>query len=236
LGCPRQPNPFANLRTTASRGRKDITALSTGEVTALASAARRVHGQEYGAEVAALIILAAYSGMRRGKLAVLSWADVDFKAGPINVSKTLSADVEVLAPTNSKPRVIALPPIAANALRVVPRHLHRSRVFSTSNGKLLTRGNFHYVWQPRPRRCGQAQAALPRTTSPRRPYYVDVLGLHPTDAARQLGHSDAGQLLLSVDVHPDQDRSLERLHNAFKTTEQLPSVSDWRRHGGDAHA
>jgi integrase len=63
-----------------------------------------------------VIEFAPYTGVRRGELCVLTWADIDFKSSRVNVSKTLSDDREVLPPKNGQTRSIVLAPQAAAAL------------------------------------------------------------------------------------------------------------------------
>ena len=69
------PNPFANLRLEQSRGRKDLIALTVEELDELADTALAVHG-EFGPTFRAMILFAAYVGLRPGELFALERSDV----------------------------------------------------------------------------------------------------------------------------------------------------------------
>src|SRR4051794_26510246 len=76
-------NPFKGL-SRKTRGCKDKIPLSDAELDLLCEFALRIHGS-YGAMMRALILFAAYSGMRPGELFALRWSDVDFEAMRIQV-------------------------------------------------------------------------------------------------------------------------------------------------------
>lgn len=73
--------------------------LTSDELDQLCECAREVHGG-YGENFRTLILTAAYTLMRPGKLFVLEWSDIDFERNEISVSKTLSADRFVELPKN----------------------------------------------------------------------------------------------------------------------------------------
>lgn len=207
-------NPFANLGLPSAPGRRDLTPLTEEEVHDLAATARRVHGPHYGAEVAALILMAAYTGMRRGELVVLTWDDINFGNEEVRVSKTLSNDREILPPKNSKPRTVVLPRPAADALRAAPRHLGRARVFGSARGSLLTKSNWHYTWDPVRRDFGQPNLdfhELRHFTA----NHMLTLDVAPWLVAEQLGHSDGGQLVIRLYGHPDKRLFRERIREAY---------------------
>jgi integrase len=77
-------NPFKGL-SRKTRGRKDNIPLADSELDRLCDYAPRVHGA-YGPMMPALILVAAYSGMRPGELFALRWSDIDFAAMRIHVS------------------------------------------------------------------------------------------------------------------------------------------------------
>lgn len=67
------------------------------------------------------VLLAVTTGMRRGEILALTWADIDFKAGNLVVTKSLEqtrAGLTIKAPKTAKGRrTIPLPGLAINALR-----------------------------------------------------------------------------------------------------------------------
>lgn len=67
-----------------------------------------------------LILLAVATGMRRGELLALTWPDIDFETGIVNVSKSLEETDEglrVKTTKSGKPRRFAVPAAAIEALR-----------------------------------------------------------------------------------------------------------------------
>lgn len=77
-------NPFANLRRRRSRGRADIDTLDELEVLSLADLALVVWG-DFGAVIRAMILFAAYSGIRPSELWALRWSDVRFASQELRV-------------------------------------------------------------------------------------------------------------------------------------------------------
>jgi integrase len=71
-------NPFANLGHAKSRGRRDIEVLKADEVQRLADCAVEAWGEGLGKELKAMILFAAYTGLRRGECSALEWGDIDY--------------------------------------------------------------------------------------------------------------------------------------------------------------
>ena len=74
-GLHQGPNPFANLRLEQPRGRKDLDALTEKELERLAECAAAVH-KDYGPTFRAIVIFAAYVGVRPGELFALRRDDL----------------------------------------------------------------------------------------------------------------------------------------------------------------
>lgn len=73
-----------------------------------------IHG-DYAPQMRALILVAAYTGMRPGELYELRWTDIDLAANRITVSRRLYKG-RVDVPKNGEPKRIALPPPARDVL------------------------------------------------------------------------------------------------------------------------
>lgn len=229
-----EANPFSNLRLAQSRGRRDITGLTPSELHQLAETAKRVHGA-YGEQYAAMITFAAYTGLRRGELCVLEWSDIDFDANEISVTKTLSNDTEVLPPKNGKPRRVVLPPQAREALRSVPRGINHDRIFSTVRGRRFSKSTFHYAWNPVRQAFGRPDLDWHELRHFTATYLIEELRLPPRQAAHQLGHSDAGRLLMTLYAHPDEDRMRDEIKQAFDRVAPPVSLEERReRRAADA--
>ena len=212
-----QHNPFTNLRLETPKGRKDITALTEPEIEQLAELAREQHG-DYGEEAAALILFAAYSGVRPGELAALRWCDLDIANRRATISRALDGQGGVKTPKNGRPRRIVLPPQALRALSRLPRPLDEDEpVFHTARGKRLTKGTLAYLWRPIAA-AWRANGGRDLDLHELRHACATLLlerGLAPADVAVQLGHTDGGRLVMTLYGHPDEDRARDRLDLAF---------------------
>jgi integrase len=212
-----QHNAFTNLRLETPKGRKDITALTEPEIRRLAEVAREQHG-DFGDEAAALILFAAYTGLRPGELAALRWCDLDIPNRRATISRALDGQGGIKPPKNGKPRRIVLPPQALRALSELACPLDEQEpIFHSPRGKRLTKGTLTYLWRP--------VAAAWRVSGGRdldlhelRHACATLLlerGLAPADVAVQLGHTDGGRLVMTLYGHPDEDRARDRLDVAF---------------------
>jgi len=229
-------NPFANLGHPKSRGRRDIEVLKADEVQRLAGCAVEAWGEGLGKELKAMILFAAYTGLRRGECSALEWGDIDFAAKKVTVSKTVSNDSEILLPKNGKARRIALAPIAEQALREMHRHLHRDRVFAPPTGKFYTKSSWHYYWHPIRVKFGKPKYAFHELRHYCTTWLVFVVRLEARKAARQLGHADA-KLVETLYAHEDENEALseikEALHHPPKT-DDVKSLDEHREQRGQS--
>jgi integrase len=102
-------NPVADVEKPPVRQSGDIEVFSPKEVWALVRAA----GDE---QDAAIYLMAAFTGMRRGELLALRWRDVDFERSSVRVRASYYAGA-LTTPKSGKVRTVPLAPNAADALR-----------------------------------------------------------------------------------------------------------------------
>src|SRR6185503_6571022 len=105
-------NPFRGL-TRRSRGRSDQHPPTEDELSRLLDACA-VHGW-YAATMRSLITFAAYTGLRPGELFALEWSDVDFDVMRVHVRRRVY-NGRVDLPKSGRTRVVAMPPVARDAL------------------------------------------------------------------------------------------------------------------------
>jgi integrase len=211
-----QHNPFTNLRLETPKGRKDLIALTEAEIDRLATAARETHG-DYGDEMAAIVLFAAYTGVRPGELGALRWADLDPANRQAVISRALDGQGGEKPPKNGLARPIILPPRALEALGMVTRHRDSPWVFHSPRGKRLSKGNLNYLWRP-VAAAWRARGGRDVDLYELRHACATLLlerGLTPADVAVQLGHTDGGRLVQILYGHPDEERALDRLQMAF---------------------
>lgn len=216
-----QHNPFTNLRLETPKGRKDLIALTEPEIDRLAVVARETHG-DYGDDMAAIILFAAYTGVRPGELAALRWSDLDPANRHAVISRALDGQGGEKVPKNGLARPIILPPRALEALGMVTRRSQSPYVFHSPRGKRLSKGNLSYVWRP-VAAAWRAQGGRDVDLYELRHACATLLlerGLRPADVAVQLGHTDGGRLVQILYGHPDEERALDRLLMAFSADGQ----------------
>jgi integrase len=140
------------------------------------------------------ILLAVTTGMRRGEILALTWADVDKKAASLTVTKSLEqtkAGLSVKTPKTAKSRrAIPLPALAAAALR-----RHRAQ---QSEARLLLGGAYQDLGLV----CARADGSheQPDSFSKKFQLFLSAMNL-PKIRFHDLRHSHATHLLRQG-VHP----------------------------------
>lgn len=207
------PNPFANLRLEQPRGRKDLIALTLSELNELADCALRTLG-EFGTTFRALILFAAYVGLRPGELFALERSDIRFDE--VAIRQSLDGTGHIKKPKNGKERIVILPPSAREVLAGVLPRIDVPWLFTTPRGRRFGKSSHLYYWN-------QVRAAFGR---PGMEFYelrhfcathLLELGVSHADVAVQLGHTDGGTLVMSTYGHPSEDGARERLKRAYTT-------------------
>ncbi|MGI8632519.1 MAG: tyrosine-type recombinase/integrase [Solirubrobacterales bacterium] len=95
----------------------------------------------------AMILFAAYVGLRPAEMFVLRRADLDFAQGLVRIHQSLGATGEITAPKNGKARTVVLPPPAADALRALQSRPDSPYLFTTSKGTRFTKTTHYYHWR-----------------------------------------------------------------------------------------
>jgi integrase len=205
------PNPFASMRLEQPRGRKDLIALTEAELHDLAGCAVRVHGA-FGPAFRAMILFAAYVGLRPGELYVLERSDVG--TDEVVIRQSLDGTGRIKRPKNGKERRVILPPPAREALRDVPGWVDVPWLFATPRGKRFSKGTHLYYWRPVRAAFGRPTMDFYELRHFCATHLLD-LGVSHADVAVQLGHTDGGALIMSTYGHPTEEGARERLKRAF---------------------
>lgn len=208
------PNPFANLRKAQSRGRRDITALTEPEVEALADLALEVH-EDFGHTFRAVVLFAAYVGIRPGELFALERGDV--RGDEVIVRQSVDSTGQLKAPKNGKQRIVILPPPAAAALMEMAPRLDLPWLFTSRNGRRFSKTSLTYYWRPLKAAFGRPDLDFYELRHFCATHLLER-GVSPADVAVQLGHTDGGALVMSTYGHPSEDLARERLKNAYRET------------------
>lgn len=220
-------NPFAELRLPGSRGRKDLVTLTEAELAALADVAlsEQMELGEFGAEYRAMVLFAGYVGLRPGELFALRREDVSGQLCLIERSRSRTGEV---GPTKTgRSRTVVVPPPAQEALKDVAAH-PSGLLFTSPAEKMWSQALHHRYW------------SLLRRFA-KRPHF-DFYGLRhtaatlmlergatPWDVAVQLGHTDGGQLVMSLYGHPSEAGARSRLLAAWDDVQPLRSADSSAR-------
>jgi integrase len=170
------------------------------------------------ARFSALIIVAAFSGLRWGELAALRRCDVDLDAGTVRVPRKLAAlrnRMEVGPPkSDAGVRVVALPAVAVTALRGhLATHVKQdpeALIFTGDKGGLLRTGNF--------RRTVRWAAAVKEAGIPAGFHFHDLrhtgntlaaaAGASTRELMHRMGHSSMRAALIYQHATSERDREI----------------------------
>jgi integrase len=192
-------NPFDGLSGSKGRGRADQHPPTLKEFATLLDATD-VFGV-YGAQLRHLLIVGAYTGMRPGELFELRWPDIDLKTNRITVSRRLYRG-RVDVPKNGRPKTIALPPPARDALLRQPTRAGEL-VFTTKTGSRLTASTMTGYWSQIKARAG-LDFDLYLTTKHLGVHLLYKAGLSARAIAAQMGWSERNvEALLRTYGHAD---------------------------------
>lgn len=184
---PRNPAQFIK---NPKASRREMEYLSESEVKALIDAT----DERYRC----LIMFACLTGCRQGEILGLRWADIDFASGKVYVRQTLQLGSFYEPKTEKSKRVVIIPPILVDALKV-----HQARqavelesndhdlVFPNLTGKPMHGRNLtQRVLEPALKRAGIRKVGFHAL----RHSYVSMLvnaGENIKFISKQVGHSSA---------------------------------------------
>lgn len=238
-------NPFARLGLAQSRGRADIVVLTRDEVDDLSQTALRVHGDVFGAEVAAMIQWAAYTCCRPGETFAARYSRLDGDTYDVREQFNSRLGREA-GPKHGSTGLIYVPEPARAAVLDRPRRLGDDLMFRTVRGRQFSAPSWHYTWQPvrsafvaglgkaHPLRKRLAVDPADRLDFHELRHFgasfmLNVLELEPWVIAEQLRQSDGGALVLKLYGHPERRVAIDRLRRAFGAGSARPANIDVRR-------
>jgi len=135
-------------------------------------------------------IIAFFTGMRFGEMAVLKWGNIDFKLGIIKVRETRVRGVEKIPKTESSYRDIdILPPVREALEELKKNNTNNSEyVFLNKAGRpLLPNSINNHTWKPALIKAGLKPRSLYQTRHTFATLMLDS-GEHPGWVHRMMGH------------------------------------------------
>jgi integrase len=218
-------NPVASVERITVKRRPEFAVLTPVEVQALARATTTDQD-------AALILTAAFTGLRLGELRGLRWRDVDFANQIVHVRRSHygAANTVEGPPKSGQSRSVPLIDIAARALDDLSRRERHTapddRVFCTPTGDVLDDGQIRTAFYTaldaagidRDRGTGKALVFhdLRHTFGT-----VAVQAFPLSDVQAYMGHADIATTMLYVH-HTPQHAAADRLGQLVADSGQVP--------------
>jgi integrase len=224
------PNPFARLGLEQPRGRKDLVALTESEVSALADVALETCGA-YGSQFRAMMLFAAYVGLRPAELFALERSDIH--RDEVVIRQAVGGDNEVKKPKNGRERIVILPPAAREALRELVIWPDVPWLFVTPRGLRFSKNSHYYYWRPVKAAFGRPEMDFYELRHFCATHLLE-LGVSHADVAVQLGHTDGGRLVMETYGHPTETGARERLKQAYGMNVGRIDPARGSRHGRKA--
>lgn len=209
--------------------KKDINVLDEKQIQRFLNAAKSKNIKVY-----ALLATALYTGIRRGELLALEWADIDFKNSRIKINKQVYKH-EKTSTKNNKSRLVDIPDILINILQEYKKQqtVISKIVFCNSSGKyihpsLLERNYFCATLKLLNKNLPEDEQIKIRFHDLRHTYATILLskGVPIKYVQEQLGHSSAK---MTLDVYASYMPSvkfealniLDNLHNTESNRAQI---------------
>lgn len=238
-------NPFAGLQLGRSEGRKRIKTLDYEQMLKLLDVAHEIAGPAFRAMCA----MAAVTALREAETFALSPVDVNFTEQEVTVAWQFRSKVKApnagqpderwAPPKNGEVRTVALPPLAAEALRQVPVPVDGPLrppdgapiwLLTPDRGAHFTVRTHDYYW-----RQVRAAAGFPKMQFHELKhfagwYMLNVLKIEPHYIAHQLAHKDT-DLLFDLYGHPEEQVANDAIKEAYAranraNVRRLQSVDD----------
>lgn len=221
LGLTDARNPFAELRVRRGTGRKHLDPPSPAVIEDLA----RVALETGGPVLRALILTAAWAGLRPGELFALRPSDVDLAAREIRVERQwVTKTAAETAVKNGRPRTAVILDPAADALRDALAAADRLVFATPARGSRFTQGNLHYWWNPVRVGAGVPGMDFYVLRHFHGSFLLNELRVPAQDVAAQLGHTDGGRLVMELYGHPSAVLARDRIRQAQAALGSIPEA------------
>jgi len=187
------------------------------------------------------IIFAAYTGMRESEIFGLEWGDIDLRAQEVHVERQIYKR-RCTTPKNDETRIITLPPEAAAVLPQLDRRKPVVRVdedgkerpmdfvFRNKEGGAMSATSLYGMWNPVRIAFGRPKLRFHELRHFAATWLLEKFRAQgsegSSDVARQLGHTDDGELIRERYGHTDDELARERIKKLFDKPSELRPVDD----------
>ena len=206
-------NPFAKLRVPQRKGSKDVVVPTLEEVKALGEAAIACHPGSWGYTFRAMILFAAWTGLRPGEAAGAKWEHLHGSEYEVTEQYLLKYH-KFSEPKWGSVGTVHVFDAGLEGLAGVPRD--NALMFPAKMGGAMSGAQLHSALNPVRILAGVPEFTFKGLRHFHASYLLNELGLPPYTIAQQLRHSDGGELIVSTYGHADRVVHLERISIAEK--------------------
>lgn len=215
-------NPFAKLKVPQRKGSKDVVVPTLEEVKALGEAAVMCHGA-WGYTFRAMILFAAWTGLRPGEAAGAKWEHLHGSEYEV-VEQYLLKYHKFSGPKWGSVGTVHVFDAGLDAVAGLPSD--NPLMFPAKMGGALSGAQLHSALNPVRILAGVPDFTFKGLRHFHASYLLNELGLPPYTIAQQLRHSDGGELIVSTYGHADRGVHLERISIAEKAYTATAATDD----------
>jgi integrase len=221
------PNPCRIRGAGAAKKKHETRVATLGELEVIVAA--------MPARYRAMVLLAAWCGLRFGELAELRRADVDIEAAVLRVRRGVTrtkGSVHVGTPkSDAGTRVVSVPPHLLPVLEQhLDKHVQRSPdalLFPARGGQHMAPSALYRVWYPAREKAGRPDLRFHdlRHTGAT---LAAATGATLAELMTRLGHSTPAAALRYQHAAADRDRAIAEALSGFATAKVIPLRKTWR--------
>lgn len=216
-------NPFAKLKVPQRKGSKDVVVPTLEEVKALGEAAIACHTGSWGYTFRAMILFAAWTGLRPGEAAGAKWEHLHGSKYEV-VEQYLLKYHKFSEPKWGSVGTVHVFDAGLEGLAGLPRG--NALMFPAKMGGPMSGAQLHSALNPVRILAGLPGFTFKALRHFHASYLLNELGLPPYTIAQQLRHSDGGELIVNTYGHADRGVHLERISIAEKAYTATAATDD----------
>lgn len=193
----------------------------------------------------ALILAAAFTGLRWGELIGLTWSDVNIQVGTLRVRRSLvqlNSGAIVSGPTKSAAgvRTVALPSVLVEELgRHLGKHVpaeDSALIFATPEGQALRRNNWRrdVDWRKKLAAAGLPEGFHFHDLRHTGNHLAAISGASTRELMHRMGHGTVRAALIYQHATDDRDRQIADALGALVTAQRKAQDPDEKGAGEDA--
>lgn len=137
-------SPLEGVKIPRSTGRSEWPVLSDADIEEILEVVATAVGHRNRNEIAGLMAMSAFLGLRMSETFALKRSHFDLEAGRVRVVAQVDRFGDLKEPKGQKSRLVALTPSARKALERFPGSKYPEFLYPRPDGGPYTAGSFHY--------------------------------------------------------------------------------------------